>query len=244
VTIAACGMSDTGRVRSNNEDCWRIAEDISVAVVADGMGGAACGEVASEVTVETLLTFLREPPEALPDEQLLKEAVRHANAQVWDLARTRTDCNGMGSTIVVAMWKAPNLVVGNVGDSRAYLWRDGGLTQISYDQNLANELRTSLGLSEEQISQYPHRHVLTMAIGTAEDVLVCVSTVTMQPGDAVLLCSDGLYGPLGDSAIAEIMAGQSAPEEKLQRMIADANARGGPDNLTGVLLMFAEAGET
>lgn len=234
-------MSDTGRVRSNNEDSWRIADDLSVAVVADGMGGAACGEVASAVTVETLLKFLQQPPEALPEEQLLKEAVRHANAQVWDLARQRSDCSGMGSTIVVALWKEPNLVVGNVGDSRAYLWRDGSLTQLSYDQNLANELRSSLGLSEEQISQYPHRHVLTMAIGTAEDVLVVVNTFPVRAGDEVLLCSDGLYGPLGDSCIAEIMAGQAPPEEKLQRMIADANARGGPDNLTGVLLLFPEA---
>ncbi len=241
MTMAGCGLSDTGRVRTNNEDNWQIADDVSVAVVADGMGGAACGEVASAVTVETLLKFLRQPPEALPEEQLLKEAVRHANAEVWGLARTRTDCNGMGSTIVVALWKSPNLIVGNVGDSRAYLWREGGLTQLSYDQNLANELRTSLGLSEEQISQYPHRHVLTMAIGTAEDVLVCLNTIAVQTGDQVLLCSDGLYGPLGDSGIAEIMAGQSPPEEKLQRMIADANARGGPDNVTGVLLVFPEA---
>ncbi|MGH9674968.1 MAG: PP2C family protein-serine/threonine phosphatase, partial [Bryobacteraceae bacterium] len=232
------GMSDTGRVRQNNEDTWLYLPEMSVAVVADGMGGAACGEVASAMTVETVITYLREPPEQLPDDQMAKEAIRHANGRVWEMARNRTDCNGMGSTIVMARWKPPEMIIANVGDSRAYLWRQGALTQLSYDQNLANELRQSLGLSEEQISQYPHRHVLTMAIGTAEDVLVCVHTFALEEGDDILLCSDGLYGPLGDEGIAGVLCGPAGAEEKIRRLIADANARGGPDNLTAILLEF------
>lgn len=237
-TIAAVGMSDTGRVRLNNEDNWHIEPDLRVAIVADGMGGAACGEVASELSVKTVLSYLREPPEPMPDDQLVREAVRAANAQVWQAAGRRPDCNGMGSTIVMGIWQPPELVIANVGDSRAYLWRGGVLTQLSYDQNLANELRRNLGLSEDQISQYPHRNVLTMAIGTSEDVLVCVKSLALEDGDEILLCSDGLYGPVGDDNIAGVMASRAASMEKVQRLIADANARGGPDNITVVLMSY------
>lgn len=239
-TMAGVGMSDTGRVRTNNEDHWHIEPELRVAIVADGMGGAACGEVASALTVNTVLSFLRKPPEELPDEQLIREAVRKANGEVWHAAGQRPDCNGMGSTIVLVLWRGADLVVANVGDSRAYLWRSGALTQLSYDQNLANELRRNLGLSEDQISQYPHRNVLTMAIGTSEDVLICVNTVALEAGDEILLCSDGLYGPVGDTLIAEVMAARGAAMEKVQRLIADANARGGPDNVTAVLLKYED----
>ncbi len=237
-TVTGCALTDVGRVRNNNEDCWRFEPELSVAIVADGMGGAACGEVASAETVDSVIQYLRQPPEELPDDQLVKEAIREANGKVWELARKRPDCNGMGSTIVLARWRPPRMVIANVGDSRAYLWRAGALSQLSYDQNLANELRVSLGLSDEQISQYPHRHVLTMAIGTAADVIVCVNSLEMQEGDLVLLCSDGLYGPLGDESIGEVVAGRASGEDKLRRLIADANARGGPDNLTAVLLEY------
>jgi protein phosphatase len=232
------GVTHVGRVRKNNEDAYALEPELSLALVADGMGGAACGEVASAITVETIVAYVRQPPEdGLSEETVLKEAVRLANRKVWEAAQQRSDCNGMGSTVVIASWRRGRLWIANVGDSRAYLWRAGQLRQLSYDQNLANELRVNLGLTEEQISQYPHRNVLTMAIGTTPDVLVRTQEEEIAPGDLVLLCSDGLYGPAGDNKIVEILAAGGGELAAMgEQMIQAALSGGGPDNVTVVLL--------
>ena len=109
----------------------------------------------------------------------------------------------MGSTVVLVLWCPGKIVVANVGDSRAYLYRGNELRQMTYDQNFANELRTKLGLSEERVRTMPNRNVLTMAVGTFDHVLIRIHSERVQPGDRFLLCSDGLYGPVGETAIAE-----------------------------------------
>ena len=165
--IEAHGLSDVGAVRQNNEDAWVVDPGLALAMVADGMGGAASGEIASAITIEAVTGYLRDPSEELPPDQRLKEAIREANRRVRERARSDQECAGMGSTVVAVYWSAPQVVIANVGDSRAYLWRGGELSQLSYDQTLANELQHSLGLSAEEIEKYPHRHVLTMEIGRA-----------------------------------------------------------------------------
>jgi protein phosphatase len=231
------GTTNVGRVRKNNEDNYTLAPDLALAVVADGMGGAACGEIASEITVNTIVDYVRAPVEdGLSEEMLLKEAVRVANQRVWETAQDRRDCNGMGSTVVLARWKDDQVWIANVGDSRAYLWRAGELRQLSYDQNLANELRMNLGLSEEQISHYPHRNVLTMAIGTTPEVLVRLHEEKLQDNDLVLLCSDGLYGPATEKKIASILASNRGLEAMGKDLVQAALDGGGPDNVTVVLL--------
>ena len=139
---------------------------LRAAILADGMGGQNCGEVGSAITIQTVGEYLAAPETGLTREELAKEAIRAANQKVIDAASVRTECDGMGSTIVMALWDAADLVIANVGDSRAYLYRAGELRQLSYDQNFANELRTKLGFSEERVRNMPNRNVLTMAVGS------------------------------------------------------------------------------
>ncbi|MBK5290489.1 MAG: serine/threonine-protein phosphatase [Acidobacteriia bacterium] len=234
------GATDVGRVRRNNEDGFTIAPDLGLAVVADGMGGAACGEVASAITLETLLKFVREPAETLTPEELLKEAVRSCNQRVREASIDQTGCMGMGSTVVAACWREGHIWIANVGDSRAYRWRDGALTQVSFDQNVANELRFNLNFTEEQINRHPHRNALTMAIGSSNEILVRVWEDNLESNDLFLLCSDGLYGPLGQESIAQHLREAGPLPQAVEKMISLANERGGPDNITVILMRWAE----
>jgi protein phosphatase len=236
------GASDTGRKRTNNEDAWLVAPELGVAILADGMGGENCGEVGSAVTVQGVVEYLRAPEEGLTAEELVKEAIRAANRRVMETARERTECEGMGSTVVLVLWRERRAVIANVGDSRAYLQRAGGLQQLSYDQNFANELRTKLGFSEERVRSMPNRNVLTMAVGTFEHILIRTCVQELEPGDRILLCSDGLHGPVNNEAIAICLAGPESLQEKVERLIAAANQAGGPDNVTAVLLEFEKEG--
>jgi protein phosphatase len=234
--LEAFGISDKGPVRENNEDRCLVDMALGLAIVADGMGGAACGEIASALTVETVSACLKSPAEALAPEQLVKEAIREANRRVLARARQEAACDGMGSTIVAAYWTPPRLVIANVGDSRAYLFRGGELSQLSYDQTLANELRRTLHLSDEQIAEYPHRNVLTMAIGSTDDLAVQTREETLAPGDEILLCSDGLWGAVSDEAIAEILAERRPLRETVEKLVETAKTRRSEDNITAVVL--------
>src|ERR1700692_4152794 len=160
------GATDTGRQRGNNEDAFRVEPALRAAILADGMGGENCGEVGSAITVEATAEDLKSPEADLPLGEVAREAIRSANRKVLEAARDRTECTGMGSTVVLALWRPPEMLIANVGDSRAYIYRAGDLRQVSYDQNFANELRTKLGLSEERVRTMPNRNVLTMAVGT------------------------------------------------------------------------------
>jgi protein phosphatase len=238
--VAWWGATDPGRSRENNEDAWRVEDALHAAILADGMGGANCGEVGSALTVEGVVEYLENPEPGLSGEDLAKEAIRAANRKVQAAARVRSECHGMGSTVVLALWQLPEIVIANVGDSRAYLYRNAELRQLSYDQNFANELRNSLGFSEERVRAMPNRHVLTMAIGTFEHVLVRTHIMRLEPGDQILLCSDGLHGPVDDRTIAGILGDSATPREKVERLIDCANRNGGPDNVTAVVLEYKE----
>ncbi|HEY2011946.1 MAG TPA: protein phosphatase 2C domain-containing protein [Bryobacteraceae bacterium] len=233
------GASDVGRRRGNNEDAWQVEGALNAAILADGMGGENCGEVGSAITVETIADYLRKPEDGLTQEELAKEAIREANRRVLETARRRQECDGMGSTVVLVLWRGSRLVVANVGDSRAYLYRAGDLRQLSYDQNFANELRMQLGLSEERVRELPNGHVLTMAVGTFDHILIRTHTEEMQPGDQILICSDGLHGPVDHATIAQILGEAGELEGKVERLIGCANERGGPDNVTAILLEYA-----
>ena len=238
--IELAGSTNIGRVRRNNEDVFKLFPHLRVALVADGMGGAACGEVAAGMTADCIRQFLENAPD-MDIPELLLGAIRFANQKVWQAAQS-SECEGMGTTVVLAHWEGNRVWIANVGDSRAYLYRNGQLTQLSYDQNLANELRNSLGLSEHQISNYPQRHALTMAIGTRADVQPRLHDFVAEPGDLVLLCSDGLSNPGGDELITGILA-QAEPnmDAIVERLVAAANEAGGPDNITAVLLRCTDS---
>lgn len=204
--IRVFGRSDMGRRRTNNEDAWLAAGHLRLAVVADGMGGEACGEVASAITIRAIETAVAAAPEDAPPLEVLKEAVRAANRQVVEAGQTRAACSGMGSTVVAARWEGARMDIVSVGDSRAYLFRSGALTQLTYDQNLGNELRDTMGWTEEQVQLFPQRHVLTAAIGASAEVLIRETTLDLEDRDLILLCSDGLYGPTGDAAVALLLS--------------------------------------
>jgi protein phosphatase len=236
--MSGWGATDTGRARKNNEDAWSLEELLRAAIVADGIGGQNCGEVGSAVTVEAVTAYLKAPEPGLTLEEVAKEAIREANRNVIEAARARQECDGMGSTIVLALWRLPEIVIANVGDSRGYIFREGELRQVTYDQNFANELRNNLGLSEERVLSMPHRNYLTMAVGTCEHILIRTHRETLQVGDVVLMCSDGLPGPVNHATLVSILAGPGSLQEKVACLIQCANQNGGPDNVTAVLLEY------
>jgi len=236
-TLEAWGTSDFGLVRQNNEDSWSLDPALHIAIVADGMGGASCGEIASAMSVETVLEYLRGTPMLEPG-AVIEAAIQEANRRVLERAKSEEGCAGMGSTIVVAFWQLPWLLIANVGDSRAYLWRDGTLTQLSYDQTLVNELRLRFGLSEEEVRNFPHKNVLTMAVGTTPELTVRTCEENLVPGDLVLLCSDGLTGPVTEAAIAATLSREAPLQVQVEQLITQAKAAGAPDNVTAVLLRY------
>jgi PPM family protein phosphatase len=238
----AYGATHPGRHRPNNEDAFLIRLPLRAAILADGMGGQNCGEVGSAITIQTVGEYLAAPENGLSHEELAKEAIRAANQKVIDAARVRTECDGMGSTIVMALWEAADLVIANVGDSRAYLYRGGEMRQLSYDQNFANELRTKLGFSEERVRNMPNRNVLTMAVGSFDHVLVRTHIERLEHGDRVLLCSDGLYGPVDDSTISGILEDSASLRQAVEALLDCANQNGGPDNVTAILLHYTDDG--
>jgi protein phosphatase len=232
------GATHQGHRRENNEDAFVILEDIGAAIIADGMGGQNCGEVGSEITIRATTEYLGDPEAGLSAVQTATESIRAANRDVIAAAKVRTECEGMGSTIVMALWRGADVVIANVGDSRAYLYRDGILSQLSYDQNFANELRNKLGFTEERLKNMPNGHVLTMAVGSFEHVQVRTHTEALLDGDRILLCSDGLHGPVSAPAIADILRAGGTLESQVQNLIDQANRNGGPDNITAVLLQY------
>jgi PPM family protein phosphatase len=236
--LDAWGSTDPGLVRQNNEDSWGLDAALQVAIVADGMGGASCGEVASAITVEEVMARLCGLPTAADPVCEIEEAIRSANRRVMERAASDNGCAGMGSTVVLAYWHLPQLVVCNVGDSRAYLWREGVLTQLSYDQTLVNELRNRFGLSEQEVTNFPHKNVLTMAVGSNPELTIRTRQETLQPGDLVLLCSDGLTGPVGEASIAATLSKETSLKYQVDQLISQAKANGGPDNVTAILLRY------
>jgi len=141
-------------------------------------------------------------------------------------------------------WDGPEVIIANVGDSRAYLFRAGVLRQLSYDQNFANELRTKLGFSEERVRNMPNRHVLTMAVGPFEHVLVRTHNERLEAGDRLLLCSDGLHGPVEHDTIARLVGQYRELASSVEALIDCALQNGGPDNVTAVLLEYTEESQT
>lgn len=236
------GGSDQGLVRPNNEDNWSVAPDLGLAIVADGMGGAAAGEVASALTVETILAHMR-AADGTARVETIEAAIGEAHRRVLDQASANREHRGMGSTVVLAHWELPRLIVANVGDSRAYLWRDGCLRQLSEDHTLLSELRAKLRLTDEEAARFPHKHVLTMAVGAPSTLKICAREEVLVSGDTILLCSDGLTGPAPDEAIAATLSMHARLDEIGRRLIALANDRGGPDNVTVVLLRYDEDSE-
>jgi PPM family protein phosphatase len=229
--------TDTGLQRRDNEDSAYARSPVFV--VADGMGGAQAGEVASRIAVETFEQGL--PEDGSPEERLASRA-REANKRIHELSRTEPERAGMGTTLTAAYVDRDDLSIAHVGDSRAYLFRDGALERLTQDHSLVDELVRRGKLTEEQAAEHPQRSIITRALGPEADVAVDTWTYPLRAGDIVLLCSDGLTSMISDERVAEVLARSTGLEEAAQGLIDEANHAGGRDNITVVLFRLEDVG--
>jgi protein phosphatase len=220
-----------------NEDAYVYEPPLFA--IADGMGGARAGEIAAGIAA----TALRDGRREASDEASLEAVIAEANRRVWERSVADPSTAGMGTTVTVALVDAPaeQIVFGHVGDSRAYRLRGDELEQITTDHSLVAELVESGVLTPEEAERHPQRSAITRAVGTEQAIEVDVFTVPAEHGDVVLLCSDGLTDMLSEEDIAAALleAGRD-PEEAARKLVAEANARGGEDNITVVLFELVE----
>jgi serine/threonine protein phosphatase PrpC len=227
--------TDTGRQRRDNEDSAYVRAPLFV--VADGMGGAQAGEVASALAVEE---FQRPLADEGTPEQRLTDRVQSANRRIYETAQSAHEQAGMGTTLTAAYLDDANLAVAHVGDSRAYIFRDGSLTRLTQDHSLVEELVRRGKLTEEQAAEHPQRSIITRALGIENDVEVDTWTFPVRAGDVVLMCSDGLTSMIGEDQIAAVLSSEPDLDRAGERLIAEANSAGGRDNITVVLFRLEE----
>ena len=252
----SAGLSDVGKKRGSNEDSFALAPQHRLFVVADGMGGHAAGEVASRLAVESIERHIsgsdprKEPtiPAAFrspqgdeaaltPPARRVLNAVRLANQEIVRSVRKNREMRGMGTTVVIAYIHGSHAVIGSVGDSRAYLLRDDSLRQITSDHTFVNEQVRAGTLTQSEARKHPARNILTRAVGSQEEVEVDLIEQDLQAGDLLLLCSDGLTSMVEDDGILAALRGSRGDLATSCRALIDlANAKGGDDNVTVVLV--------
>lgn len=232
--LKAAALTDTGLVRTSNEDAYLVAAPIFA--VADGMGGHQAGEVASGTTIETLKEFVNDIAENSDPGTALAEGARAANRAVYEKASGDPSLLRMGTTLTAAIARDGRLSIAHVGDSRAYLFRSGQLKQLTEDHTLVAEYVRHGRMTEEEAKVHPNRSIITRALGVEPDIPVDTVTLGLQEGDRVLLCSDGLYSMVPDQAIAEILAKAPDADVATRELVEAANAAGGEDNTTVVII--------
>jgi protein phosphatase len=234
--VELADLSDTGRVRRHNED--RSLGRPPVIAVADGMGGAKAGEVAAQLAVEEVARL--EEPVAVGD---VRAAVGRANSAIRRMARDDPEKSGMGTTFTAAMLEDGRLDVVHVGDSRAYLWRDGRLRQLTEDHSVVAELVRRGSISPEDAETHPHRNVITRALGAEPEVAVDTFSEYLRDGDVVLLCSDGLSSYVSEEDIAAALTDAVTLADAAKALVERANGAGGTDNVTVVLARVGVVGD-
>jgi protein phosphatase len=253
VLIRGAVKTDTGRVRLTNEDAFGFFPDTAFYVVADGMGGHAGGEIASSLAVETMHTSLQETE----DEDLtpildpqgetsvggrrLWIAIEQANAKVLDMSRQNSSLTGMGTTIAAIFFenKGNQANICHVGDSRVYRIRAQNIEQLTEDHSLVQQLVREGKITSQEVKTSPHRHVLVQAVGTSPTIQPAIRIETPQVGDIFILCSDGVHGVVEETEILATITQRTTDfREACEALIALANARGGPDNSTVIILQY------
>jgi protein phosphatase len=234
------GMTDPGRIRLKNEDNIATRPDAGLAVLADGMGGHQAGEVASRMAVEVITRHLTDtyaPDRDQPLESRIGEAIRRANQAIHEAAHSRPDYAGMGSTVVVALFRNGNVAVGHVGDSRLYRLRAGRLEQITEDHSVVQELVSRGLFTPEEARQSVGKNLVTRALGVDPEVAADMATHPLERDDTYLLCSDGLNDVVEDADIGRVIAEAGANLYTAAfKLVALANERGGPDNISVILI--------
>jgi len=243
------GFSDIGCVRRVNEDRVLLDASLGVFALCDGMGGHRAGATAAELAIAGLRYFLGFStdldatwpfgynPEMTPNANRIATGIRIANRQVWDRAGEDPEYVGMGTTVVALLINGETLTVGNVGDSRAYLFRGGTLSQLSVDDTLVGEMRER-GVVARGAAPHPARNLLTRAAGAGVDVEVHIREEKLRSNDMLLLCSDGLNGLVEERTIDAVLARGEPVDICLHRLVDAAKSLGAPDNVSGVLLRY------
>lgn len=248
--IESFGRTDVGRRRKINEDSFLVSPEAGLYAVCDGMGGHNAGEVASKMAIETIAAFIERSgvekeitwPWGLDanlsfDANRLKTAVRLANARVFQAADNREELTGMGTTVVALVVSDRLMTIASAGDSRCYLVRGGELRQLTRDDSWVSAALGEGILNSDDVEHHPLRNVITKAVGARDTIDLDLVEHRLEPGDLVMLCSDGLHGMINDQEIARILgSGERTLEDASARLIEAANEAGGRDNVTVVLL--------
>ncbi|MCL6457309.1 MAG: Stp1/IreP family PP2C-type Ser/Thr phosphatase [Gorillibacterium sp.] len=240
--MRTASRTDIGNIRIVNEDRSLVVPDLqgfTLGIVADGMGGHQAGDTASQLAVELIhkrMLYLEEDMSDADSEQLVIEAVSDANRRIYEMANSHEQFNGMGTTVVVVLARQTDILVAHIGDSRAYLCRDGELEQLTDDHSLVNELVKSGQLSKEEAEKHPRRNVLTRALGTDATAQTEIKRYAWKSGDTVLICSDGLCGLVSESRLQSLMHVDEDLEKVADELVHSALAAGGDDNVTVVLI--------
>ncbi|MFO0658687.1 MAG: Stp1/IreP family PP2C-type Ser/Thr phosphatase [Polyangiaceae bacterium] len=246
----AVGLTDRGMQREHNEDSFLVLDEYGLYIVADGMGGHRAGDVASRLATESIADFFRTTASEdvtwpfhfdtnlTEEENRLRTGIMVANRQIIDRSERSRECQGMGTTVVGALYspKKNRMFIGHVGDSRCYRVRAGNISLLTRDHSLLNEYKLAMpDLTEEQMNELP-RNVITRALGMHRDVQVDLKADEPQPGDLYLLCSDGLSGMIEDDEICDLIGDGKDLQEVVRRLIDRANENGGDDNITSVVI--------
>ena len=249
LTLSAFGLTDVGRKRKHNEDAYLVDAERGLFVVADGMGGHAAGEVASRITVESMQEFIATSDDttesswpfghgnrASSSGNRLTAAVERANEKVMRAVANRPELKGMGTTVVAALVDGERATLVHVGDSRAYLFRDGELRRLTDDHSWVQEQVNAGILSEDEAKSHPLKNVVTRALGGSPHVSVDLIEVPLRAGDRFLLCSDGLTGMVADDEIHGFLLTETVAEVVVRKLVDLANERGGVDNITSIVI--------
>jgi PPM family protein phosphatase len=245
------GVSDAGRVRTNNEDRILLEPDLGLFVIADGMGGHRHGQVAAELACTALRHYLessRSPGDVTwpygynwklgLDENRLITGILLANHHVWKRSEADPGYAGMGSTVVAVLVQGDRAAIANVGDSRAYFFRDGQLSRLTVDDTWLNAVLEEGMLDQKALLKHPMRNVLTQAVGTQRNLDVHTCELELKDGDAVLLCSDGLYGVVAEECISAVLASKQPLDKQVTQLKEAALAASTPDNVSCILLSY------
>jgi len=249
--IEVAGRSHVGMKRNHNEDAFLVLADEHLYCVADGMGGHASGEIASRIAIEELEDFYRRSSKDADltwpfkmdrgrnyEENRLATGIKLANARIYEAASTEANYRGMGTTIVALHFAEDGVYIGHVGDSRAYYLRDGALRQLTEDHSLLNDYLKAKKLTAEEIDAFPHKNVIVRALGMKDTVQVDIERFDVRDGDLFLLCSDGLSGMVHDDALMAAVTESADLEAICTKLIEMANAAGGNDNITCILVRY------
>ncbi|NLT95003.1 MAG: Stp1/IreP family PP2C-type Ser/Thr phosphatase [Clostridia bacterium] len=232
-------LTNIGLVRKANEDSFLTDKNRGLFVVADGMGGHEAGERASSIAIKTLDKYLTSEVIATSKGEGLCQAIQIANELIYQESQQNTCYSGMGTTITAALFIDDQLIIGHIGDSRAYLIRDNTIKLLTNDHSLVGELLRKGELTESEAYRHPHRNILTRALGTEKKVEIDISEYKIKSGDLVLLCTDGLYNLLNDNEIlAEILKNGYDLKRTVNRLVQTALERGGVDNITVILISY------